>query len=90
MKLKTYPTLALILLAVVVTALMWRRQPKPTPGPRPAFEGYLADSSRCGNNHYDLMVYQNYFVVMDGGRVVDTLPFGKNGQLDTVILKDNQ
>lgn len=42
------------------------------------------------NNVYELVVFPEYFIIKDGDRVVDTLPFGNKGQLDTVILKDNQ
>lgn len=45
---------------------------------------------RKANNTYTLLVFPRYFILRDEDRVVDTIPFGNKGQLDTVILKDNQ
>lgn len=54
--------------------------------PKPIKEE-IYESAR--QKRYRLEVRMKYFVLWDADRVVDTIPFGNSGQLDTVVLKDN-
>lgn len=42
------------------------------------------------NNIYQLECYPKYFILKDGDRTVDTIPLSSAGQMDSLILKDNQ
>lgn len=42
------------------------------------------------NNQYEILVYQNYYILKDGNRVVDSIPVGVCKRLDHTIELDNQ
>lgn len=50
---------------------------------------YILTKAARPNNQYTIDLYQQYYILKDSKRTVDTIPFGKIPQLDSVFLKDN-
>lgn len=42
------------------------------------------------NNYYQLEINEEYYVIHDNNRVVDTILRGRDTYLDSLILQDNQ
>lgn len=42
------------------------------------------------NNQYELKLYQDHYILLDGARTVKIIPYGQIKQLDTILLDDNR